>query len=295
MTGAPVSQPAAAPASQALRATPAQWLWLAGGWLALYLPTYRDFLVGPWQADAQGHEPLVMAAVAWLLWQRRAALRTLPTGPAAVGAATFALGLLAYWLGRNLQWLRLELGSQTLVLAGLLMLLKGPRALQVAWFPLLFMLFAMPMPYSWVLEVTAPLKDAVSASATGLLALAGYPVGRSGVVISIGQYQLLVAEACAGLQTMFALEGLGLFYVNLRNYKTLWRSATMTVMVVPVSFAANVLRVVLLALLTYHFGDAVGQGFLHGFSGMVLFVAALCLLLLIDCGVDSIERPARAR
>ena len=110
----------------------------------------------------------------------------------------------------------------------------------------------------------------------------GYPIGLSGVVITIGQYQLLVNEACAGLQTMFTLEAMGLLYASLMNHSSTLRNALLAVLVVPIAFCANVVRVMVLALVTYHLGDAAGQGFLHGFAGMVLFVVALVLVMGVD-------------
>ena len=53
-------------------------------------------------------------------------------------------------------------------------------------------------------------------------------------------------------------------------------------LIVPISFFANVIRVIILVLVTYHFGDEAGQGFVHGFAGMVLFIVALSLILAVD-------------
>jgi exosortase len=140
----------------------------------------------------------------------------------------------------------------------------------------------LPLPYSLVLTLTAPMKTAVSFVATHLLGALGFPIGRSGVVITIGQYQLLVTEACAGLQTMFTLEAMGLLYASLVNHPSTLRNALLSVMVVPIAFGANVVRVSVLALVTYYLGDAAGQGFLHGFAGMVLFSVALALIMSTD-------------
>jgi exosortase len=136
-----------------------------------------------------------------------------------------------------------------------------------------------------VLALTGPLKAAVSVAATKLLFWLGFPVARSGVVVTIGQYQLLVSEACAGLQTMFTLEAMGLLYANLRSSGSWTLNTLLAVLVVPVSFMANVVRVVILMLVTYWFGDAVGQGFVHGFAGLVLFTVALLLIFGLDCGL----------
>ena len=86
-------------------------------------------------------------------------------------------------------------------------------------------------------------------------------------MLQLGPYQLLVANACAGLHTFFALEALGLLYMNLVRHESLLRNLLLVVLIAPIAFAANVIRVIALALITYHFGDAAGQGFLHGFAG----------------------------
>jgi len=97
---------------------------------------------------------------------------------------------------------------------------------------------------------------------------------------------LLVADACAGLNSLFTLEALGLLYMNVMRHESPLRNAMLAILIVPISFAANVTRVLILSLITYYFGDAAGQGFVHEFSGMVLFITALMLII----GVDSILR-----
>jgi exosortase len=125
-----------------------------------------------------------------------------------------------------------------------------------------------------------------------ILFAAGYPIARTGVVLQIGQYQLLVADACAGLHTLFTLEAMGLLYLNLVRHDSWFRNIALAILIVPISFAANVIRVMALTLITYYYGDEVGQGFLHGFAGMVLFISALLLII----GVDSLlQQTVRVR
>jgi exosortase B len=284
-------------ASAAPRHRLAPWA-LVAGLALLYGPTYWDFLFGFWASEAQGHELLVIGVSAWLVWRKRAALAALPA-PQRTGPATllFVIGLLLYGAGRYLSQLhinlRIELTSQFVVLLALLLAFKGWHGVRMVAFPLAFLLFAMPLPGALVTAITMPMKQAVSACAVWLLGGLDYPVGRSGVVITIGQYQLLVAEACAGLQTMFTLEALGLLYVNLMAYRSAWRSVAMSILAVPAAFAANVVRVAVLALVTFHFGDAAGQGFMHGFAGIVLFIVALSLLVGLDWATGRASRAAR--
>jgi exosortase B len=262
---------------------PVATLLVLAGVAVLYVPTYWDFLHGFWVSYSQGHEPLVMAISAWLAWRQRHALAALESRGAPVATAVvLGLGLLFYVFGRTQQFLRIELVSQLLVLAGIALYYRGWRGLRLVWFPLFFLLFIVPLPYGTVMAITGPLKSAVSVVATTVMSALGYPIGRSGVVITIGQYQLLVAEACAGLQTMFTLEAMGLLYTNLMAYRSAVRSVVLAVMVVPVAFFANVVRVIILVLITYHLGDEVGQGFVHGFAGLVLFAIALVFIMGFD-------------
>jgi exosortase B len=258
--------------------------WAIGaGLAALWLPTLWDISAGIWAADAQGHELLFVAVSGFLLYGKRQLLvRREGTAVHLLPLGLFMAGLLMYVVGRSQQFLRIELLSLLTVTGALIALAGGRAALKAAAFPLFFLLFIVPLPYSWVLAVTGPLKLAVSAVATTLLSWVGMPVARSGVVVTIGQYQLLVSEACAGLQTMFTLEAVGLLYVNLRCAGSAARSIALTLAVPPISFAANVVRVIVLMLVTYGFGDAVGQGFVHGFAGLVLFGAALAMLMALD-------------
>jgi exosortase B len=255
------------------------WLVVLAGFLTLAGPTFWDFMFGEWSAYSQGHEVLLLAATGWLLYRQAGALRTLPDQPARWGGmAWLGLGLLLYALGRTQQFIRIEMLSLWLIFVAVLVCIKGWAALRQIWFVLLFSLFMIPLPYSVIMVVTGPLKEAVSVVASAVLGVVGYPVGHAGVVITVGQYQLLVAEACAGLHSMFILEAMGLLYSNLMNYRSWVRNVLLALLVVPLSFVANTLRVMILVVLTYHFGDGVGQGFLHHFAGLSLFALALALI-----------------
>lgn len=264
------------------------------GFAVLYLPVYWELLNTLWRSDEQGHEPIILAVSAWLLYSSRQALADAPGNPMPVtGFVVLVLALATYALGLSQNSVSLPVLSQVAVLAGVILIFLGPLALRRVWFPLFFLLFMTPFPEALVAEVTAPLKSAVSVVAADVLFAVGYPVSRVGVILNVGQYQLLVADACAGLHSMFTLEALGLLYLNLMNYTSVARNVALSVLVVPIAFVANVVRVMILVLVTYHFGDAAGQGFVHGFAGMVLFLVGLVLVLSADQGLGLVfkEKP----
>lgn len=256
---------------------------LLGGLLLLYGPAYVDLANTIWATDEQGHGPIILAVSIWLLYNKRHELAAVPPVPMPwLAWPLLVFALLLYAFGRSQDIIMFEIISQIFVLIALLLLFKGASGLLLVWFPLFFMLFMVPLPEALVASVTAPLKSAVSAVASTLLYQLGYPVGRSGVIMTVGPYQLLVADACAGLNSMFTLEALGMLYMNLMRYTNTTRNILLALLLVPTAFIANIVRVMILVLVTYHFGDEAGQGFVHGFAGMVLFMVALVLMLLLD-------------
>lgn len=261
----------------------AGWIVILVGFLLLYLPTYYDLAMTQWHLTEQGHGPIILAVSWWFIYRARTKLLALQADPAPVlGFAFLLLGAALYAFGRSQAILMFEVSSQILVLGAIALLYKGTKGLRLLWFPLFFLLFMVPLPDALVSVVTTPLKSLVSAAASSLLAWFNYPVGRSGVIITVGQYQLLVADACAGLNSMFTLEALGLIYMNLMNYTSFPRNLTLAIALIPVSIAANIVRVLILILVTFHFGDEAGQGFVHDFAGMVLFIVALSLMFVVD-------------
>lgn len=281
----------AAPDKTNTRADFAPWLIVLTGLAVMYVPSFVDLFRGVWSTDQQGHGPIVGAIAAWLIYRRREDVLLCPDTPARrLGWVLFALGWLLYLSGRVLDVLVFEIGSLIWMLAAVVLLLKGTRAIKPLWFAFFFMLFMIPLPGFFVDAVTQPMKMAVSYVAELILYNAGYPIARTGVILQIGQYQLLVADACAGLHTLFTLEALGLLYLNLVRHESLARNVTLALLIIPISFTANVIRVMVLTLVTFHLGDEAGQGFLHGFAGMVLFIAALLLIIGVDTAIRGVLR-----
>ena len=253
------------------------------GFAAMYVPSYITLAQRVWSTDEQGHGPIILALSIYLIYAKRHELASAEVSPDYwLGAPMLLLALLLYVVGRSQFIMFFEIFSQIVMLIALALLFLGRKALRIIWFPLFFMLFMVPLPGTLVAAVTAPLKSAVSAVASNLLYHLGFPVGRAGVVLTVGPYELLVADACAGLNSLFTLEALGLLYMNLMRYTNALRNVVLAVLIVPIAFVANITRVMILVLMTYYLGDEAGQGFIHGFAGMVLFMVGLMLMLGTD-------------
>ena len=266
-----------------VRAVHVSWLLALIGICAMYLPSYWVAAHGLWQTDEFGHAPIILAVTLWLFWRVREEVHLSPTRPVhALGWPLLVLGALLYCFGRIFFVSSVEFLSQLFIVGSALSLLKGSAALRAAWFAVTYLIFMVPLPGTVVDAVTGPLKQWISAIVVDGLYAAGYPISRTGVVITIGQYQLLVADACSGLNSMVSLSALGTLIMYVIGRTGLLHNGVMLVSILPIAFVANLVRVTVLVLVTYHFGDEVGQGFLHGGAGVVLVLISLAALFGLD-------------
>ena len=271
------------------------WLPIIIGLFAMYLPTYYGLATNLWVSEEQAYGPLILILVVYLFWIKRQEFWQIAQKSNSISGWTlFIIGLLLYMVGRSQDIIVFDVGSQVFVFAGLILLTRGFDALKLLGFPLFFILFMIPLPGFLLDALTLPMKIAVSTVAEHVLYWFDYPIARTGVVLQIGQYQLLVADACAGMHTLISLEALGLLYLQLVRHDSLFRNVTLGLLIIPISFTANVIRVMVLTLVTYHFGDEAGQGFVHGFAGMVLFIVALTLIMSVDSILQYIAKRRRA-
>lgn len=261
---------------------------LVVGALAVALPTMVSVGQESWSTEQGAHGPIVLLTGVWLLF--RAWKHAGPIAPPPVWRPTLIMVpmLALFTVSRISQIVEIEGYVMYAVLLTALYALVGGAMMRRLAFPLIYMAFVFPPPDTVVYALTLPMKIIITKAAVGLLTLIGYPVGYSGVWIQIGQYQLLVAAACAGLNSIISLSVLATFYIYIRHAGDVTRALILALFIVPVAMAANFVRVLILILLTYHAGEAAAQGFLHNFAGMTMFVAALLIMFAIDTAVGPL-------
>ncbi len=256
--------------------------------IVAYIPTFIALAQGPWQTEQEGHGPLIIVAAIWLVWQSRGKLKAASLIPAPMtGWTVLLIGLMILVLARNQDVWFLEVASEIPVIAGCILLLAGWGVLKILAFPIGFLIFSAPAPGWMVDAATVPLKVMISNLVTQGLYGAGYPIAQNGVVILIGSYQLGVADACSGLNSIFALSAIGVFYVYAFRWHEKIRGLILLTLIVPITIAANYLRVLTLVLIAYYGGVDKIEGVLHDLTGIALFVVAICLMFLCD-GIISI-------
>jgi exosortase B len=255
-----------------------------------YIPTFITLAQGPWQTEQEGHGPLIIAAALWLVWQSREKLRSAELTPSPIAGWFFLLsGLVILVLARNQDIWFLEVASEIPVIAGCLLILAGWNVLRILAFPIMFLIFSAPAPGWMVDAATVPLKVFISDVVTQVLYSAGYPIAQNGVVILIGPYQLLVQDACSGMNSIFALSAIGVFYIYAFRWHEKIRGLILISLIIPITIAANFLRVMALVLIAYYAGVDKIEGPLHDLTGIALFIVAIILMFLCEGFLSAIS------
>jgi len=263
------------------------------GLLVVYLPMLRK-LVHDWGSDGNySHGFLIVPIAAYLVWERRAELRSARLSPSWLGLMV-AIGslmlLVAGQLGAELFLTRVSLIG---VLAGAVLFLYGWEYLKILWFPLAFLLLMIPIPAIIFNQIAFPLQLVASRFGEFVLRLWDIPVLREGNVITLANTQLEVAEACSGIRSLISLLTLGIVYGYFTTKNTIVR-LVIVLSTIPVAIAANGLRVAGTGVAAYYYGPEAAQGFFHEFSGWVIFVLSLLFLFLIQRSVMAVAPAGRA-
>src|SRR5262245_24204611 len=136
-----------------------EWLPVIVGLLLLFVPTFYDLATTDWKEDDLAHGPIILAVIVWLIWDKRQVLLSASTRAAPIpGVALLVFGLLLYVVGRSKQVMIFEIGALAPILAGVILAMRGWPALRAMWFMLLFIAFLVPLPFSFVVAMTLPLK-----------------------------------------------------------------------------------------------------------------------------------------
>ncbi len=234
-------------------------------------------LVARWQAPEYSHGPAIPFLVLYLLALRALALSHLPAGGSWAGLLAFAASLVLIDLGERTGFPSVTQSGLVLATFALVWAFAGLRALQASAAPLLLLVFLVPLPLLVEERVTGSLQALSASIGVEGIRLAGQQAFRSGNVIDLGGYQLLVAEACSGLRYLAPLLAFSTLCAILFRGPW-WQRALLALAAVPVAVLMNGLRISVTGVLVHHFGPGQAEGFLHYFEGWVMFLACVVVL-----------------
>jgi exosortase len=276
------------------------------GVAALAIPTLVENFQQYWSLDEGAQVPITLAIGSWLLARRWPAMQTAasarhPTAPSWGRASIWiTIGL---WLADSVLYVLGRVGDQFLVesyaLYGFLLIgiyaLFGARGLRAGGFPLVYLLFSLPIPFFLSQALTTHLRLGVTEAIVDFFQACGFTIVKDGLTIMVDQYQLAVEEACSGMNSLFSLSAIGLVYVYLRRPGRTLYYVLMLAPIVGFAIFSNFVRIAILVFLTHTFGDAVAQSLLHEATGFMTFAVALGGVIALDALVGpwmARQRPS---
>lgn len=268
---------------------------LALGWL--YFDVLRR-LTSDWYNDENySHGLLVPFIAGYALWQNQNQLRAIIARPMTwIGGGLMVGAVLMLWAGTVGAELFVTRISFLFAIISLILYFGGKDWLKQMMFPLLLLLLAIPIPLLIFNRIAFPLQLIASDYAARVINLIGIPAFREGNVIELAQMKLEVVEACSGIRSLMSLATLAVTYAYFTESKW-WRRIALVASVIPIAIVTNAARVTVTGIMAHYRGEEAAQGFQHAFSGWLMFIVAMSLLLVVAQGLRLASRflPARWR
>jgi len=248
-------------------------------WALVFYPVYSG-LMEAWFGMSNGDNSygiLVPFISLYLIWKKKEDLQHASSSSSALGLIILIASLLLYVVSFAGDVVFLQRLMMVISLIGLILYVYGKEIFQILRFPLVFLLFMVPIPESVVSMVSFPLQTYATIISTKIIQLCGIPVYREGHMLYFTKTQLEVAEACSGIRSISALLMLSVIFMHqCENSRT--RKTIIILSSVVIAFIANIFRVSGTGILAHFFGAGVARGFLHEFSGMSVFAVGFAMM-----------------
>jgi len=249
-------------------------------WVVTFYPLYPE-LVHEWLGNSDNSHAFIVPFIAmYFVLQRKNALQFARVSTSIWGWWLLALSLLAYIVSSAGGVAFPARVAMVTSLFGLVWFCLGKEFIQKLAFPIAFLLFMVPVPYSLISLVSLPLQLMATDVSAALIGNCSIPVYREGNMLYFIQTQLEVAEACSGIRSIMSLTMISLIFCFLSR-DGWWRRAILVIAAIPIAIVANIFRVTGTGVLAHFYGDGVARGFLHEFSGIAIFVFGFAVLFAV--------------
>ena len=269
---------------------------------ALYSPIVYQLYHSRWQTIDYTHAYFIMPVSLWLVWRKRTAIKailasnrgpqighsTAPKEKSLLGFSLLLLGLFLFIIGWRYDYLFLSTLSLIPNLFGITIYLYGTGMAKELIFPILYLLLMVPPPLGVLDAVTLPMRYGVSAVAYLVLRSFYFPIVKEGLLFSIEGQQLFMGPACSGFRSLITMMSLGLVYIYCSRSR-LNKKLILTTSIIPLALLGNLIRIILMCIITYYLGEKIAQGFFHYFSGLVIFLIMLLGMMIVETSLNKME------
>jgi exosortase len=232
-----------------------------------------------WATDENmGHGFFVPLVAGYVVWQRRHLLAALPLRPNYWGLVLVilaALQAIVATLGAELFTARVAF---VIALVGAILFIGGTAWIRALAFPLLLLVFMIPIPAIIYAQLTLRLQMLASELGEILIGWMGIPVLRAGNTLRLPSQTLDIAEACSGIRSLLSLAFLSLVYAYFMD-KRVWMRWALLIATIPIAIGANGIRVALTGLLS-EVNTELAKGLFHETEGYIVFIVALIALII---------------
>jgi exosortase len=245
-----------------------------------------------WDLLDYTHSYFILPVSLWLIWRKRDAIKegiqNIERGKNLSGFTVLLFGIFMFVFGSRFDYASVIAFSLILVLFGLIYFLYGRDMVKILSFPILYLLLLVPPPMGIIDSITLPMRYGISNLAEQVLYFFNYPITREGLLLTIGYNDIFMGQPCSGFRSLITLLSLGLVYVYISK-STIPKKFLLTAFIVPLALLGNLVRVITLCLITFHFGEKAGQGFFHNFSGIVMFIITILGLMGLEIALNKIR------
>lgn len=251
---------------------------MLAGLIFLYYPILQK-LAHDWDTnDNYSHGYFIPLLSAYLIYTYRDELRKLPLQSNIGGFFLLAAGLIQLIVAKTGSEFFLQRTSLIPVLAGLVLFCLGFAFLKKLFLPIIYLIFMVPLPAIIWNKIAFPMQLFGSFLTEKVVAFMGIPIFREGNILHLAETSLEVVDACSGLRSLTTLFALSAVFAILSSHKP-WQKWVLFLTAAPIAIFANIVRLSTTALLASKYGSDVADGFLHDFSGIVVFAVGIILLV----------------
>jgi exosortase A len=253
---------------------------LFGIWFGIFWPVYPEMVQTWLNSSNNSHGILVPLISAFFIWNKREELSRAEVGSSSWGLVILAMSMVLYLLAFTGQVAVVARLMIVTSLIGLVLFNYGREVFGLLKFPLIYLVFMIPIPVTIYNLIAFPLQLFATKVSHFLISLVQIPVYREGNMLYFVQTQLEVADACSGIRSMMAFVMLSVLFAYLMD-RGWGKRILLVALAIPLAIFANIVRVTGTGILAHFYGKKVARGFMHEFSGMAVFAFGFVLLFLL--------------
>lgn len=248
----------------------------------IYIATYVPTLIWMWDRwfardSYYSHGILIPFVTIFLIWQKKDELASIAKKSSSWGLPLIIVGILIHIFSSLFRIYFSSGFSMIIVLIGLILYFYGSAVLRKIMFPVIFLVFMMPVPLVVISNISFKMKIFAAEIAAIMLNKMGLVAIREGSIIKMQHAHVIVDDVCSGLRSLISLTALGSIFAYWMD-SSMVRRVLLFLSTIPIAIITNVFRVIFLSVVSEVWGPQYASGFIHDLSGFLVFGVAFLLL-----------------